>query len=410
MKSAIFLILGTACLAVGLLGYRIGRDQPIPATTPIAMPIAGSRQAGRDMTDGIRNRSPAELASLNERLKRDYAASPAAEHDWILRGRTAAVLATMRTVELESLLREILSPSGDPPRRRPGGWQPLTTDLLREWGKRDPVAACTTLADLPASRSGRIEVFRDWLLRDPAAAAAWVNSGEEIPPDLRMTYLSERVKSDPHDALRKLATLEPQTREDSAIEWSISAALIPAQREALLAALGDDPALYRKCAERITVALAERAVDEAREFVDGLELDEDATTSLHDRIFERWAVRDPQIAFAAWRESGESRVSNPLLHALDLWSLNSPGKEEALRWISTLRQGPAKERIQHHMIQNLTRHERFEQAVRLGLAMEDREEGKRQASRVAETWREKFPHHAAQRLPDILRDHGVELR
>ena len=69
-----------------------------------------------------------------------------------------------------------------------------------------------------------------------------------------------------------------------------------------------------------------------------------------------------------------------------------------------------KEEIQVHFIAELTRGERFEQAVRMGLSMENREEGKRQVLRAVATWKEKFPDHAKERLTAIFKEKGVEVR
>ena len=236
-----------------------------------------------------------------------------------------------------------------------------------------------------------------------------MNSGGAVPADLRKTWLSGRVRTDPAGAIQQLAGLAPEAREASLLEWSTSCALLPAEREALLAAVRADPAMLRKCAGRIAAALADRSVEEAYEFVDGLELDEEMAASLDDGIFAKWATRDPQVAFAAWAEQKESRVPDSFLHAMDAWSLNSPGTEQAIRWVETLEAGPAKEKIQLHFIEDLTGSERFDQAVRMGLGMENREEGLRQAMRAAAAWKEKFPEHARERLAVISREVGVEL-
>lgn len=400
MKRRAFLILGGACLVVGLSSYRIGRER---AAASAGAAIHLAMQATDAAAEALASRPPAEMASLQRRLKQDYANGPSAEHDWILRGQSAALLGTMTAAELESLLTEVLA-------RRDGRVDPwrlvLATDVLREWGRKDPVAACTAKADHFLTRAGRMAAFRDWLLRDPAAVADWMRSGTAVPSDLRREWLSERMKDDPHDAIRGLA---PEFREASLLECSTSCALSPVQRRALLDAVGDDPELLRKCAARMAEALADRSVEEAYEFVDSLGLDEESAAALDDGIFAKWAAREPQVAFAAWAEQKETRVPDTFLRALDAWSLNSPGTEEAIRWVDTIEAGPAKEKIQLHIIEDLTGSERFEQAVRLGLSMDNREEGKRQAMRVAAAWAEKFPGHAKGRLEAIFREAGMEL-
>jgi hypothetical protein len=275
----------------------------------------------------------------------------------------------------------------------------LVTDLLRAWGRKDPRAACSAWVKSSASAAGRQVAFRDWLLRDPESVAQWMKSGDDVPEDLRKVWLSERLKTDPQDALRQLAELTPEAREAALLEWSTSLALRPAERESLLLATADHPALQRKCAVIIAGALADRSVGEAMAFVDGLGLDEEATTSLHDGVFVKWAARDPQAAFADWASRQENRVSSAHLRALDNWSLNSPGTEEAIRWLATIHPGPAKEMMQLHFINNLTGSERFEQAVRMGLSLDDRDEGKRQAMRAAAAWQEKVSQACARPSP-----------
>lgn len=406
MKRAPILLLVAGCLMAAFGGYRFGHDG---TQRPSSFEEdAGSTRTGRP-DDGT-TRTPEALAALKAGVTRSYESSPSAEHDWILRGQTAALLAGMTAAELASLFDAILIRREDGTlERTSAGRRVLVTDLLREWGRKDPRAACAKMPTAPIAVAGRQAAFRDWLLRDPVAVAEWMKSGDTVPADLRMTWLSERVKADPQGALHQLAGLPPQAREELLLEWSTSFALRPAEREALLAAAGEDPALQRKCAGRIAAALADRSVPEATAFVDALDLGEEDITSLHDSIFVRWAAREPRDAFTDWAARGEDRVPGTLLHALDIWSLNSPGTEEAIRWLDTVGPGPAKEKIQLHFIEDLTGSERFDQAVRMGLGMENREEGLRQAMRAAAAWKEKFPEDARKRLAVISREVGVEL-
>jgi hypothetical protein len=399
-------MLAAGCGIAALAGYRLGRDQAgrqdVVESTP--------RSTRAVAVDLVSERPPETFAAVKEGVKRRYDASPSAEHDWILRGHTAAVLAGMTPAELATLLDEItVSRDDDLPQRGSLAQHVLAADLLRAWGRKDPRAACTARVKSPISAAGRQVAFHDWLLRDPEAVAQWMKSGEDVPEDLRKVWLSELLKADPQDALRQLAELTLETREAALLEWSTSLALRPAEREALLLATADHPALQRKCAGLIAGALADRSVAEAKAFVDALEFDEEATTALHDSVFMRWAAHEPQAAFADWAARREDRVSSAHLRALDNWSLNSPGTEEAIRWLATIHPGPAKERMQLQFIKNLTGSERFEQAVRMGLSMDDREEGKRQAMRAAAAWQEKFPKHAQDRLLAISREAGIKL-
>jgi hypothetical protein len=406
MKRTLILMLAAGCLFAAIAGYRLGRDQAGQPRTVKSDPRS-TRVAAVEVAAERRSEA---FAALKAGVMRSYHASPSAEHDWILRGHTAALLAGMTPAELARLLDEILVGRDDDRLQRTAVAQRvLVTDLLRAWGHKDPRAACTARVESSISAAGRQVAFRDWLLRDPDSVAQWMKSGEDLPEDLRKVWLSERLKVDPQDALRQLADLAPEAREAALLEWSTLLALRPAEREALLAATADDPALQRKCAGLIAGALADLSVGEARAFVDGLEFDQQSTTTLHDGIFMRWAAREPQAAFADWAARRDDRVSNAHLRALDNWSLNSPGTEEAILWLATIHPGPAKEKIQLQFINDLTGRERFEQAVRMGLSMDDREEGIRQAMRAAAAWKEKFPKDAQDRLQVISREAGIKL-
>lgn len=406
------MVLSALCLVVGLSSYRIGRDRSLAVSASTGVTANKSTQPAEAPSEPVESRPPAELLSLKEKLKHSYAACPSAERDWILRGQTAAVLATMTTAEVKGWFDELMA------RLRAGRnvkmGEPdmiLASDLLREWGRRDPVAACMMIAQMPPYTDGRMAAFQDWLLRDPRAVERWINSsGDAVHVDLRKAWLSERLKTDPYDAIQQLTKLTPTERENSLLEWSTSFALLPAERMALLETVREEPALMRHCAGRVAAALADRSVEEAYAFVDSLGLPEEMATSIDDGIFAKWGMRDPQVAFAEWAKQQQTRLPENFLRVLDNWSLNSPGTEQAVKWLDTVGAGPVKEQIQVHFIEDLTRSERFEQAVRMGMSMDNREEGKRQAVRVIAAWKEKFPEDARERLAAMAREDGAELK
>jgi len=410
-RYAFLAILGTACAVTGVFSYRIGRDRALAATAASEAQAKKPAQATDTPEEPVSSRPPAELLSLKEKLKRSYAACPSAERDWILRGQTAAVLATMTTAELKELFDELMA------RLRAGrnvkmgeADMILASDLLREWGRRDPVAACMVIAEMPRYTDGRMAAFQDWLLRDPRAVERWMNSGgDAVPADLRKAWLSERVKSDPYDAIQQLTKLTPELRESSLLEWSTSFALLAGERKSLLDAVRDEPALLRRCAGRMAAALVDRSVEEAYAFVDSLNLPEEMATSIDDGIFVKWGMRDPQVAFAEWAKQQQTRLPENFLHVLDNWSLNSPGAEQAIKWMDTVEAGPVKEQIQAHFIAELASGDRLEQAMRMALSMDNREEAKRQAMRVVEVWKQKFPGDEKEWVP-MLREGGVEVR
>lgn len=142
MKRQVLLIMVVACGAVGFSSYRIGRDRALAVSSGGALPASQAARTADTPAEPMASRPLAELVSLKEKLKQSYAACPSAEHDWVLRGQTAAVLATMTTEELKELLDELLVRNKDGIMLRVD--QPhliLAEDLLREWGRKSPVAA-----------------------------------------------------------------------------------------------------------------------------------------------------------------------------------------------------------------------------------------------------------------------------
>ena len=127
MKCTPGLLLVAGCLIAAFGGYRFGHD----GTQRLSSfeEDAGSTRTGRP-DDGA-TRTPEALAALKAGVTRSYESSPSAEHDWILRGQTAALLAGMTPAELASLFDTILV------RREDGtlqgtsvGRRVLVTDLL----------------------------------------------------------------------------------------------------------------------------------------------------------------------------------------------------------------------------------------------------------------------------------------
>ena len=407
MKRATFLIvLGAVCVLVGFSSYRIGRDRASADGPQTKKPV----QVTNLSEEAALSRPRAELLSLKGKLKHSYTACPSSENDWILRGQTAAVLATMTTAELKEWFDELMA------RLRAGEnvkmGEPdmiLASDVLREWGRRDPVAACMMIAGMPRYTDGRMAAFQDWLLRDPRAVARWMKSGDAVPEELRKAWLSARVKVDPYEAIQQLSSLTPEARESSLLEWSTSFALLSAERLALLETVREEPALMRQCAGRMAAAVADQSIEEAYAFVDSLNLPEETANALDDVIFVKWGTSEPQVAFAEWAKQQPTRLPKNFLHVLDNWSLNSPGAEQAIKWLDTVEAGPVKEEIQVHFIESLTSGDRFDQALEMSLSMKNREEGKRQAIRVIKTLKQKFP-GAKVDLSKLLKETGVDLR
>jgi hypothetical protein len=99
MKRTLFLMLAAACVIAALAGYRLGRDQA--GQPPIVKPTPRSTRAVA--VEVVSERPSEAFAAVKAGVTVSYNASPSAEHDWILRGHTAAVLAGMTPGELARL-------------------------------------------------------------------------------------------------------------------------------------------------------------------------------------------------------------------------------------------------------------------------------------------------------------------
>ena len=121
-------------------------------------------------------------------------------------------------------------------------------------------------------------------------------------------------------------------------------------------------------------------------FIETMNLSEEAKDRLSHRMIGEWAVNEPEKAFNAWLETGESEVPKTFYRALDDWSLNSPGAEEAVKWVNSLDPGPPKEQFKTHMIGYYCSGDRYVQAAELGRSLEDPKERILQMKIVKRRW------------------------
>ena len=173
----------------------------------------------------------------------------------------------------------------------------------------------------------------------------------------------------------------------------------------MLATRGD-AALSEKCYQSVVKELAAKSPSEAAAFVEATDLPEEQKDQLSHQVLGQWAENDPHQAFAAWAALKEDVAPQPLLLAMDSWSVNSPGAEEAVEWVKQLDAGPAREQFKAHLIESMSQGERYAQAADLGNTLADPQERIRHLKTVKREWEERFPKQTGEwfaKLPEADR-------
>ncbi len=393
--------------AKGRTGAWFDRNSPAADGTNTPDPLAPGSAS--------KQRTAAQLKAFKDDLRARFERSPSAERDWVLREQAAALLATLSTSELEAFAREF-APSGEGPfiRHESDAGTTLMREIFRQWGLKDPAAASVGLADTGWWDAGTM-AFGDWLRRDPAAASAWVNAGdfppgsEQIVAALQRELLNRQVATDFPAAVTTLGKLDPEAQQKTLLNWSRRLALDPESRAELLALVASrgDPDFAKKCYQALVAEMSRKSPSDAAEFVEASGLPEEQKDGLHDEVLGAWATQNPQEAFARWAELKEEKAPVPLLRAMDRWSSNSPGAEEAIEWVKALHPGAARDQFKTHLVSSMSDGERYAQAAELSATLDDPVERLRQMKSVKRQWEEKFPQHAKQwydKLPQEQRD------
>jgi len=419
------LITTGACLVAAISGFFLSGGFSSETRNATGSPTAGSmsrndpdpragRSSGGNFNESRRReiqRSPEQLAKLKAELQRKFSESPSAMHDWVLRGETAAILASLTAEELGTFVTELFDPLGSDG----VSWHTaLCREILRVWSDKDPVGA--SLAAAPWSLRG--EAFQHWLRRDPDAATAWINSSG-FPPErekraleLQSEFLGHLASTDLPAAHASLAGLAPKARERALLDWSQKLAHDPGKRAELIALLssGTDPALADMCFRAMVSELATKSPSEASDFVENLDFSEDRKHALSEVVLGQWAKQAPQEAFGAWAELGEQEAPAPLLRAMDVWSMNSPGAEQALDWVMNLQPGNAWEQFKEHLLTRMARAGRLEQAAILGMSLADPVERLRHLKRINQRLQESSPKRAEDWLRSLSPEDQAAMR
>lgn len=403
-KSALGISIG--CVSAAVAGYLLARQPISVAASDAVISSARSRSSvtqGDRMEPGasgavVKSRTAAQLTALKEDLRKRFRNSPAAAHDWTLRERAAAILATMSPQELEEFSKEFLPANSVPDIRSFRRIaDPLFHETLRQWGLIDPEGACQSLA---ATHLGALtEIFGQWQQRDPATAKTWLEH-TRFPKDhdavrdlLERKFMTQQVTDDFSAARESLGKLDPEAQKQMLRSWSELLAHDPEKRVellALLAARGDE-ALAEKCYQNLVWEMADKSPADAAGFIESSDLTEDRKNKLNDHVLVNWALQDPQQAFGKWAELDRTDIPPNLLQALANWSMSSPGAEQAIDWSKNLPPGPAREQFKARLIERMSSGERYGQAADLSASLDDPAERIRQLKTIKRYWEEKSP-------------------
>lgn len=417
MRKALYgLVAG--CAGATLAGYLLALQVPIADRETQEDPQRGAtgtnHPGGQDEhhqgASAVTIRTPQQLAAAKKGLTDLFATSPSPERDWALRAQASAILATLSAEELEDFATE-LAPTDEAwgELRWTAGTRALFKEIHQQWGLKDPENACLSTEKGMFLSTGRI--FHDWLRRDPEAARAWVTRGQ-FPPGkekqgaiLRQQFVNGQALTDLSSARESLALLDTEAQQKTLLAWSVRLAHDPAKRDEFLALLASrgDAEFSQKCHERLVGEMASKSPREAYEFIEGTSLPDEQKHALSQQMLGVWAEKDPHKAFAAWAELKETEAPAPLLGAMDDWSLNSPGAEQAIEWVNKLEAGPAREQFKKHMLQRMSNMDRFNQAADLAGSLDDPAERIRQLKLVKRQWDEGRPQGAQEwfnKLPE----------
>lgn len=305
----------------------------------------------------MKTRSPAQLAALKESLRGLFENSTDAAHDWPMREQAAAILVTMSPQDLEEFSKEWrFTGSVTNLRSFREIKDPLYHEILEHWGRKDPQAACQSLAE--TNIGALAEVFAQWQQRDQAAARAWLEQAhfpkesDEIRAIVERNFLKQQVTDDFAAARDALATLKPDDQKQMLEEWSKLLAHDPDKRAELLSQLASrgDAELTAKCYQKLIEEMADKSPNEAAVFIESTNLTEEQKNKLSDQVMGNWAMKDPVRAFAKWAELGREDVPAEMLEAISQWGGQPPDRPKTVEWIKTLPTGPARDKFSVRLI------------------------------------------------------------
>ncbi|MBK1816763.1 hypothetical protein JIN84_14145 [Luteolibacter yonseiensis] len=353
------------CVAAAVTGYLLasrpsavaGNGTGIPSPETRSEALHDRASSGKTSNSSVKNRSAAQRAALKENLRMLFEHSTDAAHDWPMREQAAAILATMSPQELEQFSKEWrFAGSVTNMRSFREIEDPLYHEILEHWGRKDPQAACLSLAETNIGALG--EVFAQWQQRDPAAARAWLEQAhfpkesDEMRAIIQRNFLKQQVTDDFAAAREALATLKPDDQKQMLEEWSRLLAHDPDKRAELLSHLASrgDAELTAKCYKKLIEEMADKSPNEAAVFIEFTNLPEEQKNKLNDQVIGNWALKDPEQAFAKWAALGREDVPAKILEAISQWGSQPPDRPRTVEWIKTLPTGPARDKFSARVI------------------------------------------------------------
>lgn len=392
MEAKQWVVLAPACIAATICGYLLGHPDTgannITATNIIEYDINQRMGPTEVITKTFtpapyEERSSEELVALKKYLSHLFGSSPSAAYDWALRSQVEKILTSMTAEELEDFAAELEPASNES--RNSDDWQnTLKTLVCDVWSKKDP-AGCIQKANGWG--------FAEWLMRDPEAAKEWLQRKdlpgmEKVQHELKLSLVHQLALTDIVAASKELGKFDPKIQHSALERWASMFANDAAKRSDLLGFLASlpDQTAAESAYRSMIGKMAEQSPRDAALFIETMNLSEEAKDRLSHRMIGEWAVNEPEKAFNAWLEIGESEVPKTFYRALDDWSLNSPGAEEAVKWVNGLEAGPPKEQFKSHMIGFYCAGDRYEQAAELSKSLTDPKERIRQMKIVKRNW------------------------
>ncbi len=391
------LALIAACGLAAAAGYALGRSSS-PATeeagnlragrlekaaaSPGPRPVGGARAE--------RERTEEEVTALKTRLMERFSISPWAWNDWALRQQAAALLATMTADELREFAGELDTPWGEM-RDFPvsqGYGHALAREVFRQWALKDPAAA-----SLGSFRHRwNHDVFGEWLKRDPAAAEAWVTGGnfppgsEEAAAGIFQDFVRRKAGEDFEAARGHWQALERKGQEDVLWQWSRRFSGDADRREALLqmASSLNDEELYLRCVNTMTAGLAERSPAEAIAFLEESGLAGEERERMMPALLASWARQDPASALDHWLGLAEQTIPPAIHTGIYNWHLRDSAAAGA--WVEKLGSGEMRDRFRQGVATGLTEEKNFDQAAEVVEAIRDPELRLRQLKVLKRQW------------------------
>ncbi len=344
-----------------------------------------------------KDRTAEQLTALKEKLLQQFKNSPAAAQDWVFRGQIQAILVTLNEEELQELVRdELVSVEPGSFRSWDSAKHQFFEAVILQWTILKPADACQALLDINSFSLSK--AFRLWQKRDPYSAQAWLEhadfpeKSQRIKSQLVLRFLDRQVTTDFSAAKETLASLDLETQKKALLSWSQLVARDPTRRQEYLALLANrgDADSTEACFQSLVKEMARQSPAEAAAFVEASDLTEDRKDQLSHTLIGEWALKQPKEAFAAWAELKEDSAPEPLLRAIESWSLNFPGVDESIHWVKSLDAGPAREQFKEHLIEGLISGERFAQVADLSASLDDPAERIRQLKVVKRVWEERW--------------------